>query len=300
MDNEFYRSLLESLADGIYFVDLERRVTYWNRAAERLSGYTAKEVVGSRCADNILRHVDELGTLLCVVGCPLAATMADGKVRETEVYMHHRLGHRVPVAVRASPMRDEAGSIIGAVEVFTSNAKQVNILHELEGLRREVLTDPLTGIGNRRYAELTLASLEQSRKEHDVPFGILFVDIDHFKAVNDTWGHAVGDLVLRMVAQTLAQSLRALDAACRYGGEEFVLLLPNTDREALAKMGERLRMLVENSWLDTEGGRIQVTASFGGAVSEGGEGAAEVLARADRRVYSAKAAGRNCVRVDRG
>ncbi|MEW5772493.1 MAG: GGDEF domain-containing protein [Thermodesulfobacteriota bacterium] len=298
MDMHFYRKLLDSMADGVYFVDLDRRVTYWNKAAERISGYSAQEVAGKRCADNILRHVDADGRELCLQGCPLAGAMNDGKVREAEVFMHHKLGHRVPVSVRASPMRGEDGTIIGAVEVFSSNSKAINILQEIEALRREVLADQLTGIGNRRYADITLAGLETSLVEHGVPFGVLFVDIDHFKKVNDAWGHHVGDQVLRMVAQTLAHGLRGLDVACRWGGEEFVLLVPNTTAEALLGMGERLRMLVENSWLDHGEERITATASFGGAVSRPGESAPDVVDRADRQVYRSKEAGRNCVHVD--
>ncbi len=108
----------------------------------------------------------------------------------------------------------------------------------------------------------------------------------------------MGDLVLRMVAQTLAQGLRGLDVACRWGGEEFVLIVPNTDPEALTGMGQRLRMLVENSWLDHEGQHITATASFGGAVSRPGETASAVVDRADKQVYKSKEAGRNCVHID--
>jgi diguanylate cyclase (GGDEF)-like protein/PAS domain S-box-containing protein len=298
MYQEFYRELLDAMADGVYFVDLDRRVTYWNKAAERISGYAAQEVLGKRCADNILRHVDCDGHHLCLRGCPLAATMEDGQLRETEVFMHHKYGHRVPVLVRASPMRGPDGAITGAVEIFSGNAKGINVLQELEALRKEVLTDQLTGIGNRRYADITLKSLDSSLAEHGVPFGVLFVDIDHFKKVNDTWGHHVGDQVLRMVAQTLAQGLRGLDVACRWGGEEFVLLVPNTTLESLRGLGDRLRMLVENCWLDHADKQVRATASFGGAVSRPGENADAVVDRADRQVYKSKEAGRNCVHVD--
>lgn len=298
MDQEFYRGLLDSLSDGVYFVDRNRRVTYWNKAAERISGFTAQEVTGKSCADNILRHVDDEGTELCTHGCPLAATMKDGQVREVEVYMHHKFGHRLPVAVRAAPMRDENGKIVGAVEIFSNNSKRIDVLKEMEKLRREVFRDKLTGVGNRRFAEITLENYEQTMRESGVPFGVIFVDIDFFKKVNDTRGHAAGDKVLHMVAQTLANGLRVLDVACRWGGEEFVIISPNVTVESLKSMAERLRMLVEQSWLDFEGDRLAVTASFGGAVSREGESADAVVARADKMVYLSKGAGRNRVSID--
>ncbi len=298
MDQAFYQKLLNSMADGVYFVDLDRKVTFWNKAAERISGYAEQEVVGKSCANNILRHVDDNGTELCIHGCPLASTMKDGHVREVEVYMHHKFGHRVPVAVRAAPMRDTTGKIVGAVEIFSNNSKQIDVLKEMEELRKEVFRDKLTGIGNRRFADVTLENYERTLHESGVPFGVIFVDIDHFKKVNDTWGHAVGDNVLCMVAQTLANGLRTLDVACRWGGEEFVIIAPNVTAESLGIMAERLRMLVESSWIDLEGDRLSVTASFGGAISRSGESANDVVGRADKQVYACKEAGRNWVSIE--
>lgn len=298
MENDFYRELLNNIAEGVYFVDRERRVTFWNKGAERISGYTAQEVIGSRCADNILRHVDVQGNPLCANGCPLLAVMEDGAMREAEVFMHHKHGHRMPVVVRAVPMRDASGSVIGAAETFFSNVKNINVLEDIEKLRQEALADPLTGVGNRRYADIRLQECEETMRGHGVPFGVLFVDLDHFKRVNDTWGHEAGDKVLRMAAQTLASALRTLDAVCRWGGEEFVVVAPNITFDALRILAERLRMLVENSWLDHEGERISVTASFGAAVSRQEETAAQVVSRADRQVYMSKEAGRNRVHLD--
>lgn len=297
MDQSFYQGLLDSMADGVYFVDRNRRVTFWNKAAERLSGFAAQEVVGKSCADNILRHVDDAGTELCIQACPLAATIDDGQVREVEVFMHHKLGHRLPVAIRAAPMHGEDGEIVGAVEIFSNNAKKIDVLQEMEELRREVFRDQLTGIGNRRFADITLENHERTLQESCVSFGILFVDIDFFKSFNDNWGHAAGDQVLYMVAQTLANGLRALDVACRWGGEEFVIILPNISKKSLHEVAERLRMLVEKSWLSFEGRQLTVTASFGGAISREDESAESVVARADQQVYVSKEAGRNCVHI---
>src|SRR5512139_2403015 len=99
-----YKSLLDNLYDGVYLVDRERRINYWNRGAERITGYKVVEAVGRNCHENFLRHVDAQGNQLCLVGCPLSATMADGEPRSEQVYLLHKNGHRVPVLVRAAPM----------------------------------------------------------------------------------------------------------------------------------------------------------------------------------------------------
>ncbi len=297
MDQEFYKKLLDSITDGVYFVDPDRKVTYWNKAAERISGYSAQEILGHGCGENILRHVDDSGNHLCLHGCPLAATMQDGKRREANVYLHHKSGHRVPVIVRTLPMRDASGNITGAAEVFVSN-RSIDMLGEIEQLRKEALTDPLTGIGNRRYADITLERLDQSMREGSVPFGVLFIDIDNFKHINDTWGHHVGDRVLTIVAKTLTAALRPFDVTCRWGGEEFVVLINNTTVEGLKTLAERLRMLVEQSWMNHEDGRIQMTASIGAALSGMGEPAISVVQRADRQLYLCKNSGRNCIHMN--
>ncbi|HEY6837725.1 MAG TPA: PAS domain S-box protein, partial [Geobacteraceae bacterium] len=121
----FFRKLLDNLYDGVYFVDRDRLITYWNKGAERISGYTAEEVMGKSCKDSLLVHMDDKGTILCLAGCPLAATMEDRKERRAEVYLHHKDGHRVPVVVRVAPIPDRAGKIIGAVEIFSENSTRM-------------------------------------------------------------------------------------------------------------------------------------------------------------------------------
>ena len=297
-NDQFYKELLDSLSDGVYFVDLKGRVTYWNKTAERLTGYAAQEIVGKACADNFLKHVDEVGVELCTSHCPLKGVMMDGDPRECNVFMHHKLGHRVPVYVRATPMRDDAGSIIGAVELFTDSSRDLDARAEVEKLRKEILTDELTSVGNRRYAIITQSRLETALFEDKVPYGVLMADIDHFKQVNDTFGHPAGDAVLVMVAQTLKSTLRPLDVICRWGGEEFIVLVPNITEDALGEMGERLRGLLTTTWIDRPEGRINVTVSLGGAVAERSESAESVIERADRQLYLSKKHGRNCVHVD--
>ena len=298
MDSNFYKEVLDSIADGVYFLDLDHTIIYWNKAAERLTGYTAGEVIGRSCRDNLLRHVDDAGRELCLGRCPMSSTMTDGRPCEVSVFLHHKLGHRVPVVVRASPMRDDSGKIVGAVEVFSDNGKSLDVLKEMEALRQEVLTDPLTGVGNRRYGSITLDRLNAAMVESGFPYGVLFVDIDHFKRVNDTWGHLAGDKVLTMIAQTLKNVLRPMDTICRWGGEEFLVLIYNTTPEELQVMAERLLAMVRKTWLDFDGNRIEVTVSMGGAMSAPGVEPADVVDRADAQNYLSKESGRDCVHIE--
>ncbi|MFZ2636881.1 MAG: diguanylate cyclase [Rectinemataceae bacterium] len=298
MQHEEFRDLMAGIDEGVYFVDTDKRITYWNRASERITGYSAQAVTGSRCSDNLLRHVDADGRELCIMGCPLSAAMYGEGIREMDVYLHHRDGHRLPVTVRAAPLKDADGTVLGAVEIFSDRSDRSAMLAELERLRNERLVDPLTGLGNRRYLEIAVEARFRARAAHGIEFGILLLDIDHFKKVNDSYGHPTGDKVLCMVAATLMDASRPLDAAIRWGGEEFILLYPNMTIASLADIAERVRMLVEHSWIDLDDGtRLSVTVSVGGTLSSAGDTLESLTGRADSRLYECKEGGRNRVSI---
>jgi len=292
-------TVLGLLGEGAYTTDLERRIMFWNPAAERITGYTRSEVVGRKCSDNILRHVSAEGVELCTKGCPLQATIRDGLSREIEVYLHHKDGHRVPVFVRSAALRTGSGAIGSVLEVFSDRSDKSSLMAELEALRRENLRDPLTGLGNRRYLELVAETRFSAYRAEGVGFGLLLLDIDHFKRVNDAHGHLVGDRVLSMVGKTVLGAIRPLDSAMRYGGEEFVVLVPNCDRTILEGIAERIRSLVAASWLDLESGStLGITLCAGGAVVRSRDDLQSLLKRADDRMYACKEAGRNRVLVE--
>ncbi|MGD0913282.1 MAG: sensor domain-containing diguanylate cyclase [Terracidiphilus sp.] len=285
--------LCDNLFDGVYFVDRDRKIAYWNRGAEELTGYKSEEVVGSACFDNLLMHVNNEGCELCQGACPLAATIKDGKRRESEVYLRHKSGHRVPVSVRVSPIRDNSGAIIGAVEVFSDITSKKNIERRAQDLETEAYLDPLTLLSNRRHITMAMTHVLQEMDEFGTRAGLLVVDIDHFKDVNDQFGHSVGDQVLKTVAETLTHALRPPDLLGRWGGDEFLVLARGTDIESLKKIAERCRKMVEASSVLADGNRIKTTVSIGGALMERGKPAQWAFDRADGFLYVCKASGRN-------
>lgn len=296
-DEPLFKEILETVADGVYFVDRDRRILSWNRGAERITGFSREEVVSTSCFVNKLRHVDGEGAELCSGLCPLAGSMKDGAPRRGQVFLHHKLGHRVPVEISVLPLRDAGGAIVGAVEVFR-DASSVDDASTIEDLRRMAYLDPLTELGNRRYAEISLDSRLHELARYGRPLGVLFIDLDRFKAINDRHGHATGDDVLRMVARTLRHAARASDFLGRWGGEEFLALLPNATEEDLAATAERFRVLVERSALRLPSGLVEVTASFGATLARPHDTQETVVQRADALMYEAKRGGRNRVVVE--
>jgi len=291
-----YRQILESLGDGVYVVDRNRLITYWNTAAAQITGYGPEEVVGKFCFDNLLDHVDCLGKNMCRAGCPLAGTIDDGQPREIEAYLRHKDGQRVPVFIRAMPLRDAAGRLSGAVEVFAENREALAAREERAELERAALIDPLTLVGNRRLADLTLASHIAEMHRLGWQFGVLLADVDGFKQVNDVHGHQAGDAALRVVAATLAGAVRVYDQVARWGGEEFLVLCPGLEPAGLVALADRLRVLVERSDVPLGSGeRVGLTISVGVADAVPGDTADTLLARADAALYHAKRQGKNRV-----
>jgi PAS domain S-box-containing protein len=144
------KEILEKFYEGIYFVDTTRKILFWNKGAEDISGYTAEEVMNKHCFDNILMHVDDEGNQLCKNGCPLHKTLQDHQYREAKVYLHHKNGHRVPVYIRTFSIFDDNNNLLGALEIFSDASFQKEILKKLKKL---IMIDKLTGIPNRRYFE---------------------------------------------------------------------------------------------------------------------------------------------------
>ena len=292
-DSGFRGKLLDNLYDGVYFVDTDRRITYWNKGAERLTGYTAQEAIGKYCFDNLLVHMDDHGSLLCFAGCPLSLTIADGEEREAHVFLLHKEGHRVPVWVRVSPIRDEQGLIIGAVEIFSDNSATRELEKRASELEALAHSDALTGIANRRYIDLKVQQTIQEVELFDRPYGLLLIDLNGFKETNDTFGHAVGDRVLRAVCETLRRCLRPSDVLGRWGGDEFVVLARDVTRDSLEHLASRCRQLLGQTVIPVGDRQAKASVSIGSVLLEKGESSAGAFHRADQLLYIDKCAGKS-------
>ena len=290
-----YQEVLNNLYEGVYFLDTDRTISFWNQGAERITGYVAPEVMGRSCSDNILCHVDQAGANLCNCQCPAAETLQDGQSREANVFLLHKDGHRVPVSIRVAPILDTEERIIGAVEVFADNSSRENLRQRIDLLEKLTALDPLTQMPNRRRLEDEIRARLAETQRYGLTFGVLFADLDHFKYVNDRHGHTTGDLVLKMVGQTMLNALRPFDIAGRWGGEEFLAVVVNVDIETLSTVAERLRSLVAQSRLPQDGDNITVTVSVGATLVLPGDDSRSLMERADQAMYQSKAQGRNQV-----
>ena len=183
-------------------------------------------------------------------------------------------------------------------ELQTSSREVTELKRKLDDVRKESLTDPLTGISNRKAFDAELARAVQSAQDHAEPLSLLMCDIDHFKQFNDTWGHQTGDQVLRLVANCLSENVKGRDTAARYGGEEFAVIVRGAPLDHAVTLANQIREAVQSKKLVKKStGDIlgTITISVGAAEFGPVEAPASLIQRADACLYAAKSAGRNCV-----
>lgn len=293
----FHQDVCDHLSEGVYFVDKQRCITYWNNGAQNLTGFDRADAVGRHCYDNFLRHVDAEGRTLCFGGCPLAATLKDGKGREAEVFLHRKSGEKVPVSVRVSPVVDNSGNLIGAVEVFSNIASTKALEKRANEMEELAFRDSLTSLSNRRHIELKLNQAVEEVEQFGRKTGIILFDIDKFRLVNEAHGRTLGDMVLRSVADSLAETLRPGNAAGRWAGEEFLLIATNVTLAELEVLAEQCRLLIATSSVAYQREQIQVTVSAGAVLLKRGESAETALRRAEELLYVARCQGGNSVRT---
>ena len=252
----------------------------------------------------------ELGILVYVAGLAVAAVvslLSAEMVAETVPAGHRMADGGVALAVQMSRMVAVvllAACVFGVLWLYPAIRRDARergrLARESKSYLQAALTDPLTGLQNRRYFDDALAEYMREFSAIDRPLGMMIVDLDHFKSVNDTYGHDNGDLVLRAVSLCLLQHTRYHDVLARIGGEEFAVILPNTHSPGLGTIAERIRQAIAGLPIVLNETRVGVTASFGTAVWDGREDAKALFKRADRNLYAAKSSGRNRVAATDG
>jgi diguanylate cyclase (GGDEF)-like protein/PAS domain S-box-containing protein len=292
--SEEVRDLYENAPCGYHSLDKHGLVLRMNATELGWLGYGRDEVVGRR-------HFFELMTPAGreVFEREFPRFVAIGEIRDVELEMQRKDGSAMFVSINASAIKDAAGRFVmsrSTVFDITARKRAENALRDSEAAIRELaLTDPLTGVANRRRLDEALRSEIARAGRYGNRISVVMADLDWFKRVNDEFGHAVGDAVLQRFAALIREHCRDSDLVARYGGEEFVVLMPEAGAKAAAAWAERVRAIQEKALEPPQ--RSPTTATFGVAEYSAGETAEALLRRADEALYAGKAAGRNRVQV---
>jgi diguanylate cyclase (GGDEF)-like protein/PAS domain S-box-containing protein len=278
---EIFRLIVDRLDVGVYIVDRARKIHYWNRGAEQITGFLAQDVVGRFCRDNILVHCDDRGANLCSEDCPLTEAMREGAAHTRQIYLRHHMGHRVPVAVHVLPLRGEDGSITGAAEIFLERVDvpelpTLNLVFAACGC-----LDEATGVPNHALTESYLRGHLNLLESHHVPFAVFVMRADKLKDFQTLHGHEAEVAILSAVARTLRHALRATDFLGRWDEDRFLAMLPYSGRTPLESAVERLRDVASCTAVPWWGDRLSIGISAGLVRAEEGDTLESLKSRID-------------------
>ena len=280
----FLDAVLDSSPTGLFICNLRGQIVYLNPALHNLTGYDLGDYRDWEIFEHL--HVDEIDDVRDL----WRHTLETGRPFSRQMRYHAANGQMLWLELNVSRVTDD-GRPLG----YVGTVKDITDSRQREALQRwEAEHDPLTGLLNRRGFERRLEEALVEWKKAGTPSALLMFDLDHFKPINDRGGHALGDEMLRRIAQVLAWEVRNSDHVARQGGDEFAVLLPSCSLNQAQRLAEKLRQAISEIYVEHEGSTYHVTMSMGlTGLLEGDEDIETVLARADAASYRAKAAGRN-------
>jgi diguanylate cyclase (GGDEF)-like protein/PAS domain S-box-containing protein len=295
VDRELLLMLFDALDESVFLLDRNRTVTYWNPAAQEMARCTGEELSGTHCWNEHLIQKDAEACPQCSHPCLLGAAMLTGRSHSGELHFHFQDGSRVPMAVTAHPLRNGNGEVTGAIEIFKEHPGGHGTREAVAQLEKLAFLDSLTGLANRRYLEVTLLSRLQELQRYGWRFGIIFIDVDNLKTINDTFGHAAGDLVIKTVGQTFADHARLSDVVGRWGGDEFMAVIPSLDADQLESVAEKFRALVEGMEIEDKNRALLSTISIGATAAFPEDTIETLVSRGDQLMFQSKRLGKNRV-----
>ncbi len=312
LDGELLSQVLQKIPVPTFVIDQEHIVIHWNKALENLTGYQASEMVGTvdhwkafyplqkpLLADLVVDNVRENAIAGYYDGKYRKSPLSEGAY-EVENFFPCLGNNGRWLFFTATPIPDTDGVILGAVQTLQDITERKIVedeLRESEKRYRELsITDSLTKLYNSRHFFRQLRQEIERAKRYEEPLSLILLDIDNFKGYNDTYGHLEGDRVLAVLADVIRETLRSADSAYRYGGEEFTVILPETEGENALLVAERLRKCFEETVLSPlPRSEVHMTVSVGVTQYAPGEEDSVFIKRADSAMYTAKTSGKNRV-----
>lgn len=286
-DFEISRSILESLPVGLCVVDMQKKIVYWSEGAERITGHLRHEVIGHSCIDQALLHCDQPGCEFCREECPLSQAIKTAHSAEAVGFLHHKAGHQIPVRVRAVPVHNPHGSIIGAVETFEE--QDSTALDRRQILNVPGAVDEVTGVASQAMMQSHLRQTLGTFADVQVPFGVLCFRLEGLDRFRGSFGPEAAASLLRVVARTLEGSLWKTDFVGRWADDQFLVILNGCSEEALCSVRERVRRMLANDSIEWWGERRSLAVSIGYATARADDTLELLMQRVQQSLAAATA-----------
>ncbi|MFZ0884921.1 MAG: sensor domain-containing diguanylate cyclase [Candidatus Acidiferrales bacterium] len=296
-DPEIYRNVLECMQNGVYLVDRNEKIQFWNEGAERITGYLRQAVLGHSCREFFAPQEQDGKGEVCELGGALRAVLRDGRPVITALTLRHKDGHQVSLRVRSVPVRDRNGVITGAAESFDEDRRAIYSERRHNKLAGYGCFDESTGVLSRAYIETHIRECLTTFAEHRIPFSVLVVEIDGVPQFRSSYGASAAAAIVRLEAQTIESSIRPTDFLGHCSENRFLAVLSECSAAEVKSVAERLLRMVRNTRFKWWGDSISLTASFGASSAKDGDTEHSLIARADVALSESIMAGRNRVTV---
>lgn len=290
----FEQKLVNNMHDGVVFVDQQSCVFMWNTGAERLTGIAGSAVCGKSFQPSLLQLSNAKGSLIPDNECPITSSIHGGNQSLDRVGMLGRSGRHVTVDLHVIPVYNDAGQCSGATVMLRDVSSETSLEERCQALHTQMTKDPMTQVANRAEFDRMLELFVEAHQDTELVCSLIMADIDHFKTINDTFGHQAGDEAIVAFATLLKSMCRVGDLVARYGGEEFAILCADCDNATAAARAEDMRKKLSETSHSTLANHT-VTASFGVTELQLGDTPESMLRRSDRALLQAKDQGRNQV-----
>lgn len=290
----FEKKLVDNMHDGVAFVDSESTILLWNTGLERLTGVSSAAACGRTLIPNLMDMCNNREQRISNEDCPVAQAIQSGVQWLGRVSIMGRQGRHVAVDLHAIPVRSNNGVIHGATVLLHDVSSETSLEEKCQALHAQVAKDPMTQVANRAEFDRMLNNFVAAHQESSLPCSLIMCDLDHFKSINDTYGHQAGDAAIITFASLLKTMCRSGDLVARYGGEEFSILCADCTNASAARKAESIRKALSEVKHACLGNQL-VTASFGVTELQTGDTPETMLRRADRALLQAKDQGRNQV-----
>src|ERR1700688_3613652 len=246
-DPEIYRTVLDNLGTGVYIVDRNRRIRFWNEGAEQITGYLRQDVVGRFLREHFLASGNNTKDIDSDPEDPINLAFRDGKPSTVDVSILHKEGYRVPIQLRTSPIRNGRGEVIGAAESFERNRSASEWSRRQSGIVDLTCLDGVTGVASRTAMETRLGECLTAFGEHNIPFSVLLIQIDQQENFRASRGPGVVPTILRIVAQSMENCVRPTDMVGCWDENQFIAILMECKESEVGFVGERVRKMISRA-----------------------------------------------------
>lgn len=289
-DPDICRDILDALQIGVSVLDLQKKIVFWSDGAEQITGYSRLDVLGHRCAENILERCNEVVCEMCTERCPISTALHDAKPREAITFIHHKSGHRTQVHTWCIPLRDKHGSIIGVIQTFEGEFALGGPGADDGSRRDHGCLDDTTGLPNAAMMQAHLRELIGTFKELRISFGVICLEIQGLAQFRSRYGQVATRSILQVLARTLRNTVWATDFVGRWSEDQFLFILSGCSEDALHVVCQRILNMTASANIHWWGEQLSITALIAGTVPRVGDDVDALLQRVQRDLRQSQAA----------